>query len=248
MTDINVDEKAAYKSEGYLCMESVFKNEEIDSALNDAMQWQDIVIGKLEEKDKKWYVDHSDDSRVYLRKLDNPVFERRAFLDLARHPKLIEIVEGMIGKGLVVFFSQLFFKPPSGGGPKPAHQDNFYFGPEDSNKIITAWIALDDATEENGCLYYYAGSHLLGLLPHDAPKESPYNLQISDLNEKSSSIKAAPVKKGGVCLHHGATIHFSAYNRSKAWRRAVAIHYMHESNQLSNSAFYYDKECFLKVS
>jgi phytanoyl-CoA hydroxylase len=45
-----------------------------------------------------------------------------------------------------------FFKPPEGGGPKPAHHDNFSFGPNDPEGVVTAGIALDDAALENGCL------------------------------------------------------------------------------------------------
>ena len=44
--------------------------------------------------------------------------------------------------------------------PKPAHQDNFYFGPTDIEGVVTAWIALDDATLENGCLYFGDGTNL----------------------------------------------------------------------------------------
>ena len=61
--------------------------------------------------------------------------------------------------GVSVYFSQIFFKAPEGGGPKPAHQDNFYFGPTDIEGIVTAWIALDDATLENGCLYFGDGTN-----------------------------------------------------------------------------------------
>ena len=50
---------------------------------------------------------------------------------MARSQALVSLVEALIGPGVSVYFSQIFFKPPEGGGPKPAHQDNFYFGPTD---------------------------------------------------------------------------------------------------------------------
>ena len=68
------------------------------------------------------------------------------------------MVESIIGPGVSVYFSQIFFKPPEGGGPKPAHQDNYYFGPNDPEGVVTAWVALDDATLENGCLYFGEGT------------------------------------------------------------------------------------------
>ena len=57
-----------------------------------------------------------------------------------------------------MFRDQVLLKPP-GGQDKPPHQDQSYFRvvPEDS--LVTAWIALDAATEENGCMRYVPGSH-----------------------------------------------------------------------------------------
>jgi phytanoyl-CoA hydroxylase len=51
-------------------------------------------------------------------------------------------VEALIGPGVDVYFSQIFFKPPEGGSPKPAHQDNWYAGPNNVEGLVTAWIAL----------------------------------------------------------------------------------------------------------
>ena len=50
---------------------------------------------------------------------------------LARDPRLVGLVEQILGAGVSVYFSQIFFKAPEGGGPKPAHQDNFTSGPTD---------------------------------------------------------------------------------------------------------------------
>jgi len=66
-----------------------------------------------------------------LRKLDNPHHHRESIRGLARDARLLALVESVIGKGVSVYFSQIFFKAPEGGGPKPPHQDNFYFGPRD---------------------------------------------------------------------------------------------------------------------
>ena len=83
--------------------------------------------------------------------------ERRGFTALV--PELSKLGElladlQLLGDDLCVFFSQVFMKPPGVGGPKPIHQDNFYFGPDDEDAMLTAWVALDEATTENGCLNY----------------------------------------------------------------------------------------------
>ena len=85
----------------------------------------------------------------------------------------LQNLEALLGAGVSVYFSQIFFKAPEGGGPKPAHQDNFYFGPTDIEGIVTAWIALDDATLENGCLYFGEGTNQGPIYDHIAPPGEP---------------------------------------------------------------------------
>ena len=135
---------------------------------------------------------------------------------LARDPRLVGQVESLLGPGVSVYFSQIFFKPPEGGGPKPAHQDNFYFGPTDIEGVVTAWIALDDATLENGCLYFGDGTNLGPVYPHFAPEGEPFNLQLPATVLDKQPMTPAPVRKGGVSFHHGNTFHQSGPNHSAA--------------------------------
>ena len=115
-----------------------------------------------------------------------------------------------------VYFSQIFFKAPEGGGPKPAHQDNFYFGPTDIEGVVTAWIALDDATLENGCLYFGEGTNLGPVYAHVAPADEPFNLQLPAAILDKQPMSPAPVRKGGVSFHHGNTFHQSGAEPQRA--------------------------------
>ncbi len=73
------------------------------------------------------------------------------FQDFARQAKLLELVRALIGPHVKVFRDQALFKPPSGRA-KPPHQDQSYFQVEPQDDLVTAWIALDEATAENGCM------------------------------------------------------------------------------------------------
>jgi hypothetical protein len=108
-------------------------------------------------------------ARTVLRKLDNPHFHRDA-CKRWRAIRACRAGRAILGRGVSVYFSQIFFKAPEGGGPKPAHQDNFYFGPTDIEGVVTAWIALDDATLENGCLYFGDGTNQGPVYAHFAPR------------------------------------------------------------------------------
>jgi ectoine hydroxylase-related dioxygenase (phytanoyl-CoA dioxygenase family) len=167
---------------------------------------------------------------------------------MAQSQVLVAIVEQLIGSAVSVFFSQIFCKPPEFGGPKPVHQDNFYFGPEDPNATLTVWIALDDATVANGCLFYGDGSHRGPVHPHVAPPDEPFNLQIPTANMRNLKLTPAPVPAGGISIHHGNTWHQSSSNTSKRPRRAVAIHYLQNAASLVNPALEYDNSFRVRIT
>ena len=133
--------------------------------------------------------------------------------------------KSLLGPGVSVYFSQVFFKPPEGGGPKPAHQDNFYFGPTDIEGVATAWIALDDATLENGCLYFGDGTNQGPVYTHFAPEGEPYNLQLPPAMLDKQPMTPAPVQQGRRQLPPRQ--HLPPVGRRTTathWRRACALH------------------------
>jgi ectoine hydroxylase-related dioxygenase (phytanoyl-CoA dioxygenase family) len=147
-----------------------------------------------------------------------------------------------------VYFSQIFFKPPGGGGPKPVHQDNFYFGPSDPEGVVTAWIALDEATIENGCMWFGEGTNRGPLYKHVAPPEEPFNLQVPPEEAARHAMTPAPVPRGGVSFHHGNTFHQSADNRSTKWRRAAALHYVRNDVAFAAPALPYDHTAAVRIT
>ena len=239
---------ALFRHAGHLTVNGVFRADEMDAVVADIDAWGASFLAELPAEKRGWYVDAGVGARTVLRKLDNPHAQRPAVQTLMRDRRLLGLVEALIGPGVSVYFSQIFFKPPEGGGPKPAHQDNFYFGPTDPDGMVTAWIALDDATLENGCLYFGDGSNLGPVYAHIAPEGEPYNLQIPPAILNRQPMSPAPVRKGGVSFHHGNTFHASGSNTSSHWRRACALHYVSNGNAFENPALPYDHSLKIKVT
>jgi len=245
LTSIQVDE---FCRGGHLTVEGVFSSEQVGAVLADADQWGNELLATMAPDEARWYLEsESRADKPMLRKLDNPVFYRAAFRELASSPHLVAAVEQLIGSNVIAFFSQVFCKPPEIGGPKPVHQDNYYFGPEPVDAMLTVWVALDDATLENGCLLYGDGSHLRGLLPHTAPKDRPFDLQVAPLAMEGIAMTPTPVQRGGVSFHHGLTLHQSGRNTSTRPRRAVAIHYLHSNAKLVHPALAFDESFFVSI-
>jgi len=239
---------AFYRHRGHLTVNGVFAAVETDALIADIESWGESFLAALPAEQRAWYVDGGVKARTVLRKLDNPHAHRPAVQQVARDPRLVALVEKILGAGVSVYFSQVFFKAPEGGGPKPAHQDNFYFGPTDIEGIVTAWIALDDATLENGCLYFGDGTNLGPVYVHFAPEGEPFNLQLSPELLAKQPMAPAPVKKGGVSFHHGNTFHQSGPNLSPAWRRACALHYVRNDVEFATPALPYDNRLKLRIT
>jgi phytanoyl-CoA hydroxylase len=241
---LNIQE---YKAKGHTTVPGVFTPAEMDAAIEDIGRWGEEFLRELPAEQRRWYVDGGVNARDVLRKLDNPHHYRESMRRLACDVRLVALVESVIGSGVSVYFSQIFFKAPEGGGPKPPHQDNFYFGPRDPEALVTAWVAFDDATVENGCMFFGEGSHLNPLIAHVAPANEPFNLQIP-AESATLAMTPAPVPKGGVSFHHGGVLHQSGANHSTRWRRACALHYVRNDNAFVKPALPYDAGLFLRVT
>jgi phytanoyl-CoA hydroxylase len=241
---LNIQE---YKTKGHTTVPGVFAPAEMDAAIEDIGRWGEEFLRELPAEQRRWYVDDGVKAREVLRKLDNPHHHRESMRRLACDARLVSLVESLIGRGVSVYFSQIFFKAPEGGGPKPPHQDNFYFGPRDPEALVTAWIAFDDATVENGCMFFGEGSQLHPVIAHVAPANEPFNLQIP-AEAASIPMTPAPVPKGGVSFHHGGVLHQSGPNHSTRWRRACALHYVRNDNAFVKPALPYDASLFLRVT
>lgn len=146
------------------------------------------------------------------------------YREFALHPKLLAIARGLLGPRIQLFRDQMLLKPP-GGQPKPLHQDQSYFRVAPIDALVTAWVALDAATEENGCMAYVPGSHRHGIFPITPDPEMPVH-HVPDTGGLSLPPPVlCPVPAGSVIFHHGCTLHASAVNRTDTWRRALILHY-----------------------
>ena len=235
-------------ADGHVTVPDVFSQAEMNAANADIDAWGEEFMAGMDAAQRAWYLEQGGAQGPILRKLDSPVTERALFRELAAKPALVAMVEALIGKGVGVYFSQLFLKPARHGGPKPMHQDNYYAGPNDPDGLVTAWIALDEATVENGCLYFGDGSHKRPLLPHFAPDGKPFDLQVVEEVARQQEMTPAPVPRGGVSFHHGGVLHQSSDNRSDRPRRAAAVTYVNRHTRFASPNLDYDEDRLLWVS
>src|SRR3989454_8026347 len=147
---------------------------------------------------------------------------------LARHPAILDAIEDLIGPNILVYTSTWFIKEPESAAIAAWHQDATYFGLR-PYVHVTAWLALTDATAENGCMEFLPGSHARGQLPHRAGVvASSVNRAgqavVTDVDDTPAVL--APLRAGEFSLHHTLCLHRSKPNRSPGRRIGLAISYI----------------------
>ena len=138
--------------------------------------------------------------------------------------KILDAVESIIGKNILVCSTTLFIKNPNEIGFVSYHQDAKYIGLEPHN-WVTAWVAVTDSNEENGCMRMWSGSHKNNLKEHDQKFDE------GNLLTRGQTIKNVPVDKttplilkaGQMSLHHPRIIHGSEQNYTNDRRIGFVI-------------------------
>ena len=128
--------------------------------------------------------------------------------------------------------SMLFVKPPGFQG-QAWHQDEIYI-PTRDRSLVGGWIALDDATIENGCLWVVPGSHKTGYLypQHAHGNDDEFDFAPESYGFDESEEIAVEVEAGTVVFFNGYLLHRSRKNRSNIYRRVLVNHYMNAWSKL----------------
>jgi phytanoyl-CoA hydroxylase len=147
-----------------------------------------------------------------------------ALLRAAMGARLHAILDALMGQGRVLLQEMALVKPPKVSGDKPWHQDAAYFRGNDPNLMFGVWIALDPATQQNGCMEVIPGSHLRGPAPHVPAEDINLCTVRPDLLRLDERM-ALPMDPGDVLIFHSLIHHFTAANRSDQRRRALQFHY-----------------------
>ena len=156
----------------------------------------------------------------------------RAYLPFAwvdaimRHPRLVDMVEDLIGPDILCWNAIFWIKEPGTGSFVGWHQDSTYWG-LDNRDLVSVWVALSEADERAGCMSVLPGSHRT-TLDHDETYDADNLLtrgQHIDGIDPAKTV-AMPLRPGQASFHNIATAHGSGPNRSNDRRIGLSLHYM----------------------
>lgn len=164
--------------------------------------------------------------------INEPAVLQRALKDTQAFRNCRAIARELLGAPTGFLFDHAIYKLPQSAAPTAWHQDQAYARDPIPLRSIHFWIPLQDATIENGCMWYIPGSHHLGLVPHieasrryAASSDRSLGSTLAIANVDETKARPCPVPAGGVAIHHPLTFHYAGANRTNDYRRAWILHF-----------------------
>ena len=216
---------ASFREQGYLSNVKVLEEWQVD-ALNEELA---AIADPDHPSNELFYEFHFNESTDPNAVLFHSLGHWRitpGFHDVLWNPAFVMAASQLLGNTSVRFWhDQLFCKPAHHGGVVAWHQDYSYWTRTKPMQHLTCWTGLDDASTENGCLYYVPGSHRWGLLDKPELAGDMEGLMDYLTEEQKAEFKPVPIemKKGHATFHHPLMVHGSYENKSNRSRRAFVL-------------------------
>ena len=235
------EEQAKFFDEnGYLRYGKVLEQSEVEALIDGLDRIVDIELAGGDDSSVEFSVGHrrkvrdaKDEPRV-LTQYVNMWKRDKDYEKTVRHPLITGIAKTLLKTPEVrLWHDHIISKPPQDNGHFRFHQD-FYGWPLSAPRILSCWIALDDATVENGCMHVVPGSHRdQRFSPEAKKKEEEASAKDPAFKTERSKMEGQPASFGvpvelstGECMfHHCLNFHATPQNTTNRQRRAFVIIY-----------------------
>ena len=211
-----------YHENGYLGVEGVLSADEVAELRRVTEGFVQLSASVTEHTDVFDLEPGHTPESPKLRRLKDPVTQHEVYKKFLHHPRILDIVEQLIGPGLRTNGNKLNMKSPEYGSPVEWHQD-WAFYPHTNDDILAVGVSMDEMKYENGCLLVIPGSHKGPVYSHH--QDGHFAGAVTE--ELPDADKAVPIEleEGGISIHHVRTLHASAKNVSSRPRRLLLYQY-----------------------
>ena len=214
--------KSDFSRDGYVIVRNFLSPREVAELEQILSRYIDQTVPGLPPTDVFYETKGSPETLKQMQFMHN---NDAFFAQFLRRNMYLELAEALLGMSAVAQGVEYFNKPAGIGKQTPPHQDGYYFTLVPS-EALTLWFALDEVSEENGCVRYVPGSHKKGMRPHNLSNVLGFSQGIADWNAQDQAKEVSGLAHPGDLLaHHCDTIHRADANLSQRSRRAVAIVY-----------------------
>lgn len=238
-TELTAEQINSYREQGHLQIHDFLSPEELATwrtvvDLAVARRGDTVIPGLDVEKTKKAQGASDGYDKVFKQRVNLWVDNRemRPLMIDARLGRLVAQLAGV--DGIRIWHDQALLKGPWGNATA-WHKDNPYWSFYSPN-AITIWVALDDATLQNGCLYFLPGTH-----QEVDYRNANISVNMDAIFEtypqyRQTPSVAAPLRAGACSFHNGLTIHGAGANMTPGWRRAMTCAYLPDGEVFNGQA------------
>ena len=228
---VSSEQVRSYVDDGFLVLEDLVSNEDLVELEADLVRFargEYALAGPAPAED-------ADDDESAMRKvlaIHFPHWVSDVARGFVHHPGIVDVLAAITGAHLPhwdgrvkCMQSMLFVKGP--GLPGQAWHQDERFIPTRDRSLVGAWIAVDDATIDNGCIWVVPGSHRDGYLWPTRDHGQVGEFDGADESHGFDETGAVPVEvaRGSVVFFNGYLLHRSHRNRTDGFRRALVNHY-----------------------
>jgi len=209
------DQAAGFRRDGYLFPIPMLSADETAAALADLARYEAWLGAPLPETERKWRT--------------MPFVHLPWFNKLVRDPRVLDVVEDLIGPDILVWTSTFWIKEPHSPHVAAWHQDNAYFGLDPSEEVC-AWLALTDADSKAGCMNVIPWQGHAPRVLHHAPAQVDVSINrgtqsVVEPFDETAKV-AMELKAGSFSVHHGLCMHASAPNGADYRRIGLGFNYI----------------------
>jgi ectoine hydroxylase-related dioxygenase (phytanoyl-CoA dioxygenase family) len=211
---VSEEQARSYDEQGFFVLEDAFEPSTIERVTAEI----DPIEAQVES-----FLQTREDGRLFIARAGEITFSTHM---VTRSKILREFVSSevfrdlghdLIGPDVRLYWDQAVYKKPGASDPFPWHQDNGYTYIE-PQQYLTCWVALTDATRENGCPWVVPGKHLRGTLAHETS-----DLGFVCWDGDPETKVCAEAKAGSIVVFSSLTPHATGPNRTDEIRKAYIV-------------------------
>jgi ectoine hydroxylase-related dioxygenase (phytanoyl-CoA dioxygenase family) len=212
---VTAEQARRYDEDGFFVLEDALGPAEVAALIGAIDPFEERQADALREMEG---------GRFFIARADEITFTTHLVLQSAvlrqftRSALLADVCADLVGPDVRLYWDQAVYKKPGTESPFPWHQDNGYAFVE-PQQYLTCWVALTDATEENGCPWVVPGLHRRGTLAHEYS-----DIGFVCLREPDDAV-AVPARSGSIVVFSSLTPHSTGPNRTGDVRKAYIVQY-----------------------
>lgn len=226
---VSADQIAFYRENGFVAIDSITTPAELEALRAIYDRLFETCAGRDVGDEFDLAGADGENERALLPQILSPSKYAPELLEGLWRVNALHLARQLLGEEAVWGGDHAIFKPALYGPETPWHQDEAYWDPGLTYNSISMWVPLQEATVENGCMWFLPGTQRLEILTHHSIGHDPrvHGLEVDqdEFASKADVQKAVPcpLPPGGATIHHNRTLHYTGPNTSSIPRRAYIM-------------------------